>query len=118
MSKQTSSELLESNNTKFEHWALVELMGHQRIAGLVSEVNLAGKGFIRVDVPNQKGEIIFSRFYAPDAIYCVSPTDRQIAIGLAAKCASRPVNIYDLSRLVEDKKVGEGEEVFADDDAA
>ena len=101
---------MENSNTKFEHWALVELMGHQRIAGLACEVNLAGKGFIRVDVPNEKGEILFSRFYSPDAIYCVSPTDRQIAIGLAVKCASRPVNIYDLTRLISDTKVGEGEE--------
>ena len=100
------------SNTKFEHWALVELMGHQRIAGLVSEVNLAGRGFIRVDVPNQTGEILFSRFYSPDAIYCVSPTDRQIAIGLAIKCASRPVSIYDLSNLIADKKVNEGEETY------
>jgi hypothetical protein len=113
--KSSSGEVMESTNTKFEHWALVELMWHQRIAGLVSEVNLAGKGFIRVDVPDQKGEVLFSRFYSPDAIYCVSPTDRQIAIGLAAKCASRPVNIYDLSRLVADKKVGEGEEAFGEE---
>lgn len=97
-------------NTKFEHWALVELMGHQRIAGLVSETTIAGKGMIRVDVPNEKGEILFSRFYSPDAVYCVSPTDKQIAIGLAVKCASRPVNIYDLGNLAADKRLGQGEE--------
>ena len=92
-------------NIKFSHWALVELMGHQRIAGLAEEVSIAGKGFIRVDVPNEKGEILFSRFYSPDAIYCVSPTDKQIAIGLAVKCESRPVSIYNLYRLIEDKKI-------------
>lgn len=105
-----------SENTKFEHWALVELMGHQRIAGLVSEVSVAGKGMLRVDVPNERGEILFSRFYSPEAVYCVSPTDKQIAIGLAIKCASRPVSIYDLSRLIADKKVGEGERATVDDD--
>jgi len=105
-----------SENTKFEHWALVELMGHQRIAGLVSEVAVAGKGMIRVDVPDAKGETLFSRFYSPDAVYCVSPTDKQIAIGLALKCASRPVSIYDLSRLIEDKKVDDGQRELIDND--
>ena len=105
-----------SEDTKFEHWALVELMGHQRIAGLVSEVAVAGKGMIRVDVPDARGETLFTRFYSPDAVYCVSPTDKQIAIGLALKCASRPMNIYDLSRLIADKKVGEGERAQVDDD--
>lgn len=108
----------DNTDTKFSHWALVELMGHQRIAGLATEVNIAGKGFIRVDVPNEKGEFIFTRFYAPDAIYCVSPVDKQIAIGLAVKCASRPVNIYDLARLVEDKKVDEGQSQATLDDYA
>lgn len=99
-----------SEDTTFEHWGLVELMGHQRVAGLISEVSLAGKGFVRVDVPDQKGQTQFSRFYSPDAVYCISPTDKQIAIGLAIKCAVRPVTIYDLSRLIWDKKVGEGDE--------
>jgi len=104
-----------SENTKFEHWALVELMGHQRISGLVSEFTIAGKGMIRVDVPNAAGETIFSRFYSPEAVYCISPTDKQIAIGLALKCASRPVSIYDLGRLIEDKKVDDGQRNLVDD---
>lgn len=103
------------SNTKFEHWALVELMGHQRIAGLVSEVCIAGKGMIRVDVPNEKGEFLFTRFYSPEAIYCVSPTDKQIAIGLALKTASRPVSIYDLSNLQSDKRLGQGEEHYEEE---
>lgn len=101
------NQTTEQTNTKFEHWALVELMGHQRIAGLVSEANLAGRGFIRVDVPDAKGEIKYSRYYSPEAVYCISPTDKQIAIGIAVKCNARPVSIYDLQRLIDDKKVEE-----------
>jgi len=101
----TPSQSQESSNQHFEHWALIELMGHQRIAGLVCEVNIAGRGFLRVDVPDANGVIQFSRIYAPDAIYCISPTDRQIAIGLAVKCAARPFQCYDLQKLIADKKV-------------
>jgi hypothetical protein len=101
---------LAETNTKFEHWALVELMGHQRVAGRVTEESVAGKSFLRVDVPDAKGETVCTRYYSPEAVYCISPTDRQIAIGLAAKTAVRPVTIYDLARMGEDKKIGEGEE--------
>jgi hypothetical protein len=109
--------MTDDRNTKFEHWALVELMGHQRIAGLVSEQTIGGKGFIRVDVPKANGEIAFTRFFGPDAIYAISPTDRQIAIGLAIKAALRPVSVYDLASLVADKKVGQGEERYEHDEA-
>lgn len=102
----------EDNDTKFEHWALVELMGHQRIAGLVSETTLAGHAMLRVDVPGAKGDFVCTRFYNPQAVYCISPTDRQIAIGLAVKCAVRPVSIYDLAKLGADKKIGAGEETY------
>jgi hypothetical protein len=103
------------SDTKFEQWALVELMGHQRIAGLVSETTIAGQAMLRVDVPDQTGIIIFSRFYGPAAVYCISPTDRQIAIGLACKCAVRPVTIYDLAKLSADKAIGDGEEKYEEE---
>ena len=102
---------MSENATKFEQWSLVELMGHQRIAGLVTEMSIAGANFLRVDVPNLNGiGFAFTRFYGAGAVYCISPVDKQIATGLAAKCSERPVTIYDLGKLVEDKKVGEGEE--------
>ncbi|MEM8558795.1 MAG: hypothetical protein AAGG50_13330 [Bacteroidota bacterium] len=36
----------------FEQWALVELMGHQRLAGFVSEADFPA-GFVRIDVYEQ-----------------------------------------------------------------
>lgn len=42
---------MESNQEKQQFWALVELMGHTRIAGLVTEVEFGGAKMIRVDVP-------------------------------------------------------------------
>ena len=36
----------------FKQWAILELMGHRRLAGLVSETTLAGGAFLRIDVPS------------------------------------------------------------------
>lgn len=40
-----------SEATKFESWAVVEVMGHQTFAGFVSEQTIGGASFVRVDVP-------------------------------------------------------------------
>lgn len=33
-------------------WAIIELMGHRRLAGYVQEVEVAGQGMLRLDVPD------------------------------------------------------------------
>jgi hypothetical protein len=63
----------------FESWAIVELFGHQRIAGRVSEEQLAGTSFLRVDVPETHHAEPFTRFYGASAIYAVTPVEEAIA---------------------------------------
>ena len=51
-----------STETKFETWAIVELLGHQKIAGHISEQPLAGTNMLRVDVPETKSNPAFLIF--------------------------------------------------------
>lgn len=37
--------------TKFNEWAVLELMGHRKLAGLLSEQDIAGHGFLRLEIP-------------------------------------------------------------------
>ncbi len=38
----------------FAEWAIVELMGHRRLAGYLREVEIAGRGFLRLDIPTSE----------------------------------------------------------------
>lgn len=40
---------------KFDLWCIVELFGHNRIAGRCTEQNVAGVNMLRVDVPATSG---------------------------------------------------------------
>ncbi len=84
---------------KFDEWCLVELFGHQKIAGKVSEAALAGGAFLRVDVPKENGETDFTRYYSPNAVYSISPVSRQIAIAFVLAHQPEPVTRYDLVKL-------------------
>ena len=83
----------------FREWAIVELMGHQRMAGMVSEVQIAGAGMIRIDVPAVNGQAEFCRFISPAALYAINPVTEEIARGLAARVSSAPVHRYELPAL-------------------
>ena len=93
---------------KFEAWGLLELFGHQRIAGKLSEETIGGCHFIRIDVPeNPKStETAFdnatppyTRYFTQGAIYSMTPTSEAVARKMAASLRTIPVQAYDLPRL-------------------
>lgn len=67
---------------KFSHWCVLELFGHNKIAGLVTEATIASGAFIRVDVPKppaegQSEETLYTRYFGPSAIYAINPTTKE-----------------------------------------
>jgi hypothetical protein len=88
----------------FEGWAILELMGHRRLAGYVQQVELAGASFLRLDVPGTligdalREEPEATQFYAPGAVYCLTPCVESLAREFAASQRPRPVNEWDLPR--------------------
>jgi hypothetical protein len=93
----------------FEGWAILELMGHRRLAGFVRETELAGQGVLRLDVPHateaddeqaeEHGESLWlaTQFYAPSALYCLTPTDEATARAIAVRNQPAPVQRWELS---------------------
>jgi len=93
MKKQKDEKLPEPENG---FWALVELFGHQRIAGFVSEHQIGGETFIRVDVPEVKGVNGFTRLFGKGAIYSISPVGKDTAQRLCESLRTVPIQPYEL----------------------
>jgi len=79
---------------KFESWAIVELFGHQQIAGLVTEQQVGGQSFVRVDVPEVDGEPVFTKLYGSGAIYAITPCSEEVARLAVERLAVRPIKIW------------------------
>lgn len=80
-----------------EGWGIVELMGHQRTAGRLSERSIAGSNLLQVDVPLNDTEFR-TVFYGGSAIYALHPTDEKSARLMARSLGQRPVYQYELER--------------------
>jgi len=74
---------------KTEMWAVVELMGHGRTAGLIRTSDLGG--LLRVDVPVEDG--YQTEYYGATAIYSIKVVSEEIARAYAAP--ERRVLAYD-----------------------
>jgi hypothetical protein len=77
-------------------WFIVELLGHRRLAGYVTEQTIAGAGFLRIDVPGHGAEPIATQFFAPSSVYALTPTTEDMARRVAEASRIEPVKEWEL----------------------
>ena len=75
---------------KFDSWGLVEVMGHKKYSGRISEQQIAGAALVRVDVPEvitrQGGTVPeFAKLVGVGSIYCITPTTERLPAGATAR---------------------------------
>jgi hypothetical protein len=93
---------------KFEQWALVELFGHQRIAGRVSELAIGGCAFVRVDVPelpatDEKPAVqAVTKLYSQAAIYGMTFLDEAACMVFVRQLRIEPIDEWSLRRAMQD----------------
>ena len=80
----------------FDEWAVLELMGHRKLAGRVTEATMAGGAFVRLDVFTDGDKAQATQFYAPGAVYCITPTTEANARAFATQNVPRPVEHWEL----------------------
>jgi hypothetical protein len=85
--------------TGYESWSLIEIMGHQRLAGMVTETTVAGAAMLRVDVPEIDGVPGFTTFLGAGSIYRLTPVSEDIARRMAVQLRIKPVHAYEMPGL-------------------
>lgn len=86
---------------KFESWALVELFGHTRMIGKVTEQTIGGIPFVRVDVPADGDRSAYTRFLGNGAIYSITPLEETAARALLVNVREEPIQPWEIRRLLE-----------------
>jgi len=86
----------------FAEWMILELMGHRRLAGRVREVQLAGVGFLRLDIPECDGDPGRTQYISPGSVYALHPVDEATARQAAAAWRPEPVHRWELPAAPKD----------------
>jgi hypothetical protein len=91
---------MSEQNTKtegiYEGWSIIELMGHRKLGGYLSEQTIAGEAFIRIDVVNTEGVAIATQFYSASAVYCITPVTQDVATAFGTNHKPEPVTLWEL----------------------
>lgn len=86
---------------KLELFAIVELFGHQKIAGKVTEQSIGPATFVRVDVPESSKQPSFTRLLNPSAIYAINPVTEEVMKHMAGNFAAKPIESWDIQKMNE-----------------
>lgn len=73
---------------------MVELFGHQVIAGRIAQDSSLGVPMLRVDVPEIDGRAAFTKFYGSGAVYSVAPCTEEYARHVADYYKPKPITVY------------------------
>jgi len=86
---------MSDEKESFSGYAVLELMGHRRLVGMLSEATIAGAAFIRIDLSDADGNPT-TQFYAPSAVYAITPTTEEIARRAAKTNNVAPISAWEL----------------------
>lgn len=100
---------------KFDSWAIIELFGHNKIAGKCSEQNIAGANMLRVDVPETDTNPAFTRFLGHAAIYAINPVTEEVAKHWAKILKIAPISVWDVREFMEKNKLALKETFLVND---
>jgi len=92
---------------KFESWAVIELFGHQQMAGLVTEQTFGPATFFKVSVPETPTQPAFDRLVNPSSIYAINPVTEEVAKARAAQIEFKPIQAYDVRKMLEKQATDE-----------
>jgi len=107
---------------KFDLWCVVELMGHQQIAGKCTEQSIAGVNMLRVDVPETESQPAFTKFYGGTAIYAINPVDEATAKAKIKGLNISPVQVWNIKSYLDKESLAisalpsHHDKISADDD--
>jgi hypothetical protein len=108
--RSMNNDRREEQAERFDSWAIVELMGHVRMAGRVTEEERFGVKLGRVDVPGIEGAFI-TVYFSGASLYRLTPTTEEIARHVAKGCQPQPVHRWELPEPEQAREILDGEEL-------
>lgn len=106
---QVQSRPVETAPKTIETWAVVELMGHVKMAGRLSEVQRFGAAVGLLEVPEDKPAGFRRVFFSGASVYRIQEVSEQIARIVAHANPVGVVDPYDLRQYLLDKEIKPGE---------
>jgi len=110
--QKARSEMSEEKTT--EVWGIVELMGHVRLAGKVTEEEKFGSKMGRIDIP--QGDEFITQYFGGHSVYRITFVTEAVARHVCKSTSVAPVQVWDFPKQLAEAKPEIEEPDFNDGD--
>lgn len=83
---------------RLEQYAVVEMMGHRKVIGKITESDIGASSLIKVTVLNKSGEPERTEYIGVGSIYCLTIVTEAVAKEAVANYTPEPTWAYALNR--------------------
>lgn len=85
----------------FEQWGILELMGHVKTAGRISEEERFGSKIGRIDIPAKEGFFV-TQYFGGASVYRLTICTEETARAIAARCNHNlPMTEWDIREYIQ-----------------
>jgi hypothetical protein len=91
--------MTEATEAPFDEWVVVELFGRIRLAGRMTEQQIAGGHFMRLDIHKEEGPAVITQLIPPPPggpVYRITITTEAVARKIGARSVPEPVARWEL----------------------
>ncbi|HEY8560459.1 MAG TPA: hypothetical protein VIL74_08785 [Pyrinomonadaceae bacterium] len=81
---------------KLQEYAVVEMMGHRKIVGKITESDIGLSSLLRVDVLNREGGFDRTEYIGQGSIYCLTIVTEEAAKAAAANNSPAPTWAWNI----------------------
>lgn len=91
---------MENTPPRLATWAIVELMGHNQMAGFLTERPVGATVMFQLDVPAVGDVPAYTRYLSTAAVYAINPCTEELARLAANSYKAMPVIPYDVQTYI------------------
>lgn len=100
----------EKQVENFEIWAILELMGHVKVAGKVTEEERFGGKLGRIDIPDE-ADGFNTQYFGFAGVYRMTAVTEEVARYVARSNQGQPIHAWDLAKV---KALSQAEPDYSD----
>jgi hypothetical protein len=92
---------METTNINFEHWAIIEVFGHEKYSGKITTEKVGATEMYRLDIPETEEQPEFVKFINPSSVFSITPVEEAYAKEYANRLSKPPIKGYEHTEVIK-----------------